>query len=168
LGQTLWISDGTNIGFWEITARTSATALTITNRGYTGTPASGTMASGATVQLIGPGIGTTTSPGFNKQGRIPPLFLHLSLHLLQIRSMLPLLRPLMFITQPSKYTNLTYGNNTFVGLVEGIGAGFITYECYSIGPVQVGQFSPDMFTWVGRLFCRINRVLSSLHQTARR
>lgn len=65
LGQTLWISDGTNIGWWEITTRTSTTSIAITNRGYVGTPASGTMATAAVVQLQGPGIATQTVPGLS-------------------------------------------------------------------------------------------------------
>lgn len=65
LGQNLWISDGTSIGMWEITTRTSATALTLTNRGFLGTPASGTMATGAVVQLVGPGLATQTAAGLS-------------------------------------------------------------------------------------------------------
>ena len=64
LGQTLYISDGTNSGWWEITTRTSTTSLVVTNRGYTGNPTSGTMATAAVVQLAGPGIAAGIVPGF--------------------------------------------------------------------------------------------------------
>lgn len=65
LGQTLYITDGTSAGWWEITTRTSTTSIAITNRGYVGTPASGTMATAAVVQLQGPGIATQAVPGFS-------------------------------------------------------------------------------------------------------
>lgn len=64
VGQTLWISDGTRQIFAEITVVTSATALTVSNRGYNGNSVSGTMATASTVSLVAPGLATSTQPGF--------------------------------------------------------------------------------------------------------
>jgi hypothetical protein len=64
VGQTLYISDGTNAGFFEITVRTSATSITVKNQGYQGNSTSGTMATAALVELMGPSVATSTQPGF--------------------------------------------------------------------------------------------------------
>jgi hypothetical protein len=64
VGQTVWISDGTRVGFFEITVVTSATSLTVKNQGYLGNSTSGTMATGSIVKLVGPNVATSTKPGF--------------------------------------------------------------------------------------------------------
>jgi hypothetical protein len=64
VGQTVWISDGTRVGFFEITVVTSATSLTVKNQGYLGNSTSGTMATGSIVKLAAPSIATSTKPGF--------------------------------------------------------------------------------------------------------
>ena len=65
VGQTVFISDGINLGFYEITVVTNSTSITIINRGYKGNVAGGvTMASGSPVILYGPGLASSTQPGF--------------------------------------------------------------------------------------------------------
>jgi hypothetical protein len=64
VGQTVWISDGTRVGFFEITVVTSATSVTVKNQGYLGNSTSGTMATGSIVKLVGPNVATSTKPGF--------------------------------------------------------------------------------------------------------
>jgi hypothetical protein len=64
VGQTVWISDGTRVGFFEITVVTSATSITVKNQGYLGNSVSGTMATGSIVKLVGPNVATSTKPGF--------------------------------------------------------------------------------------------------------
>jgi hypothetical protein len=62
-GQIFLISDGTNFLFAELTTRTSNTAWTMTGRAYQGNPVSGTMATAASVTLVGPGQMTATQGG---------------------------------------------------------------------------------------------------------
>jgi hypothetical protein len=64
VGQTLFIADGTRWIFSDITTVTDTTHVTVNNRGYPGVNTSGTMASGARVALVAPGIATATQPGF--------------------------------------------------------------------------------------------------------
>jgi collagen type VII alpha len=63
VGQLILISDGTSFVLAELTTRTSNTAWTMTNRPLQGNAVSGTMGSGATVTLVGPGQATTTQGG---------------------------------------------------------------------------------------------------------
>lgn len=65
VGQTVFISDNTHFGFYEITVVGSTTSITIINRGYNGNTASGTtMATSSPVILYSPGFATATQPGF--------------------------------------------------------------------------------------------------------
>ena len=63
VGQLILISDGTSFVLAELTTRTSNTAWTMTNRPLQGNAVSGTMATAATVTLVGPGQMTTTQGG---------------------------------------------------------------------------------------------------------
>lgn len=64
VGQTLLITDGTRIGFFEVAVVTDSTHLTVANRGYLSNSTSGVMASGSTVRVVAPGFATATQPGF--------------------------------------------------------------------------------------------------------
>ena len=63
VGQLILVSDGTSFVLAELSTRTSNTAWTITNRPLQGNAVSGTMATAATVTLVGPGQATATLGG---------------------------------------------------------------------------------------------------------
>ncbi len=63
VGQTVWISDGTHVGFFQITTVTDSTHITVKNMGYLGNSISGSWANASLVQLAGPSIATATQPG---------------------------------------------------------------------------------------------------------